>query len=222
MYTYKYPRPSVAADCIVFAWATNEIQVLLIQRKSEPFKGRWAIPGGFVEEDETCDHAAIRELKEETGLIVNEIELVGIYSDPNRDPRQRVISSCYSTLIKKPETQVLGADDAEMADWFPIDHLPDLAFDHSHILVDAIFALRKKALHFPLGIQVLPNSFTGKQIADLYGSIFTIPINESDLISQLTDRNLLKKTSAEGYTFKVDQYKKLQKTGYFLKLYEEK
>jgi 8-oxo-dGTP diphosphatase len=135
-YTYKYPRPAVTADCVVI---TNEQQpkVLLIQRGNEPFKGCWAFPGGFMDMDETTEHCAVRELKEETGLAVSDLHQIGTYSKIDRDPRGRTISVAYLVIIDSP-VEVTGQDDATKAEWFPITNLPHLAFDHFDIMQDAL------------------------------------------------------------------------------------
>ena len=135
-YTYKYPRPAVTADCIVMT-REPEPQVLLIQRGHEPFKGCWAFPGGFMNMDETTEQCAIRELEEETGLKVNNLHQVGAYSKVDRDPRGRTITVAYLTIIDAP-VDVIGQDDAAKAQWFLINALPPLAFDHEEILKDAI------------------------------------------------------------------------------------
>ena len=134
-YTYKYPRPAVTADCIVM---TNEPlpKVLLIQRGADPFKGAWAFPGGFMNMDETADQCAIRELEEETGLKVSTVYQIGTYSKVDRDPRGRTITVAYIAIIDSP-LEVKGQDDAERAEWFSIDELPKLAFDHEEIIKDA-------------------------------------------------------------------------------------
>ncbi len=135
-YTYKYPRPAVTADCIVFTKETTP-KVLLIERGSNPFKGCWAFPGGFLDMDETTDECAIRELKEETGLEVTRVQQIGTYSKVDRDPRGRTITVAYLAVIDSP-CAVIGLDDAAKAQWFPLDALPRLAFDHDEIMSDAI------------------------------------------------------------------------------------
>ena len=135
-YTYKYPRPAVTADCIVIT-REAEPKVLLIQRGGEPFKGAWAFPGGFMDMDETTEQCAIRELEEETGLHVSDIKQIGAYSKVERDPRGRTITVAYLAIIDKPAT-VTGQDDAAKAEWWPVDALPPLAFDHDEIMADAM------------------------------------------------------------------------------------
>lgn len=135
-YTYKYPRPAVTADSIVIT-SESEPQVLLIERGGNPYKGHWAIPGGFLNMDETTDQCAISELEEETGLRIDKVHQIGSYSKVDRDPRGRTISVAYLAIIDKP-MEVNGLDDAANAKWFSINALPPLAFDHDEIMVDAI------------------------------------------------------------------------------------
>lgn len=136
MYTYNYPHPAVTADCLVFAHTDEGMKLLLIQRKNEPCKGKWAFPGGFMDIDETTIDAARRELKEETGLVVGELHRVGIFDAVDRDPRERIITVAYYTILDKT-AEVSGLDDAAQAKWFSLTELPDLAFDHKEILQEA-------------------------------------------------------------------------------------
>lgn len=135
-YTYKYPRPSVTADCVVIT-KESDPKVLLIQRGNDPFKGYWAFPGGFMNMDETTEQCAIRELEEETGLKVSELHQIGAYSKVDRDPRGRTITVAYLVFVSSP-LAVIGLDDAANAQWFPIEELPPLAFDHEDIMTDAV------------------------------------------------------------------------------------
>lgn len=144
-YTYEHPRPSVTADTVVFTDHPDGYHILLIQRASEPFKGLWALPGGFIEMDETLEQSARRELKEETGLEITGMAQLGAYGDPQRDPRGRTISVAYWTLLPADaDQQVEGSDDASQAGWFPVGHLPTLAFDHDRIIQDALRAARER------------------------------------------------------------------------------
>ena len=131
-YSYKYPRPAVTADCVVITKGTQP-KVLLI----EPFKGCWAFPGGFMNMDETTEQCAVRELEEETGLVVSDLQQIGAYSKVDRDPRGRTITVAYLVFVDCP-VAVTGQDDAAKAQWFPIDALPPLAFDHDDIMRDAM------------------------------------------------------------------------------------
>lgn len=143
-YTYKYPRPAVTTDCVVFT-QEEEPKVLLIQRGNEPYKGCWAFPGGFMNMEETAEECAVRELKEETGLTVKQIQQIGAYSKVDRDPRGRTISIAYLAIVDAP-TAVSGMDDAAKAAWFPLSSLPNLAFDHQDIMTDAIALFNKYTL----------------------------------------------------------------------------
>lgn len=143
-YTYKYPRPAVTTDCVVFT-QEEEPKVLLIQRGNEPYKGCWAFPGGFMNMEETAEECAVRELKEETGLTVKQIQQIGAYSKVDRDPRGRTVSIAYLAIVDAP-TAVSGMDDAAKAAWFPLSSLPDLAFDHQDIMADAIALFNKYTL----------------------------------------------------------------------------
>ena len=135
-YTYKYPRPAVTADCLVIT-KEDSPKVLLIERGADPFKGCWAFPGGFLNMDETTEQCAIRELEEETGMKIQELQQIGAYSKVDRDPRGRTITVAYLAVIESP-CDVIGQDDAAKAQWFPLDALPKLAFDHDEIMSDAV------------------------------------------------------------------------------------
>jgi len=133
-YCYEHPRPAVTVDIALFYCPTKESkQILLIKRASEPFKGQWALPGGFVDVDESLEKAAARELEEETGIRRVSLEQFGAFGDPGRDPRGHTVSVGFIACLKKcPE--VKAADDAEDARWHPVTRLPKLAFDHKKLI----------------------------------------------------------------------------------------
>ena len=132
-FAYPYPRPSVTVD---IALITLEVQprVLLIRRKAEPFAGHWALPGGFVNEDEKLVDAARRELHEETGLKQFDLEQLHTFGDPGRDPRGWTVSVAYLARVQVRQLKPIAGDDAAAVGWFPLDKLPKLAFDHAEIL----------------------------------------------------------------------------------------
>ena len=136
-FTYEYPRPCVTTDCLVFRKIDSEWSVLLIERGNEPFKGCWALPGGFLEMEEDLDTCAARELQEETGLTGIDLHQLYAFGAPDRDPRHRTISVAYWG-VDNTERQVVGSDDAVEARWFALDKLPSLAFDHEQILQKAL------------------------------------------------------------------------------------
>lgn len=127
---------SVTVDSVIFYSEGKEKFVLLIQRKKDPFKSQWALPGGFLEENETLEKGAMRELEEETGLQVNSLLQIGTFGEPGRDPRGRIISIAFGTTITSKEVLKAG-DDAGEAAWFNLNDLPPLAFDHSAIIEEA-------------------------------------------------------------------------------------
>jgi len=132
MYTYKYPRPALTVDAIVLRRHECQWQVLLVERGIDPFKGKWALPGGFVNMDELLENACIRELKEETGLQVAKMIQFKTFDAINRDPRHRTISVVHYTVLKDDQ-KIEAGDDAKKVAWFPVTDLPELAFDHSLI-----------------------------------------------------------------------------------------
>ncbi len=143
-YCYRYPRPAVTADCVVFRHSDAGLEVLLIERGGEPYKGCWAFPGGFMNMDETIDQCAHRELEEETGLREVDLEQLHAYSAPDRDPRERVMTIAFTGFVSRDRSEVTAGDDASKARWFSVEALPQLAFDHSQILSDALKRLATK------------------------------------------------------------------------------
>lgn len=145
-YCYKYSRPAVTTDIVVFASHKHTIKVLLVKRGNEPFKGKWALPGGFLNEDETAEECALRELKEETGLALKPKQIcqVRTFSSLDRDPRGRTISICFSAFVDYEK--VAGGDDAAEAQWVSFADLPDLAFDHEAMCVLALDYWGKKKM----------------------------------------------------------------------------
>lgn len=140
-YTYEYPRPAVTCDCVVFRYEGSTLKTLLIERGNEPYKGCWAIPGGFLNMDENGEQGALRELEEETGLKLQHAIEFGCFSEVNRDPRGRTISIAYYAITE--EKDVRGCDDAAKAQWFAINEIPPLAFDHDLILKKALNCLKQ-------------------------------------------------------------------------------
>ena len=137
MYNYKYPRPALTVDAIILKKETAEI--LLVQRGIEPYQGQWALPGGFVNMDELLEQACLRELQEETGLMLSSLSQFKTYDAIDRDPRHRTLSVVFCGFAEK-DAEVKGGDDAKNAAWFKLDELPQLAFDHSKI-VEEFFAV---------------------------------------------------------------------------------
>jgi len=133
-YSYDYPRPAVSADIAVFRKEGHTLQILLIRRKNPPFRGMWALPGGFMEIDETLEETAARELREETGLTNVDLKQLKAFSQVDRDPRTRVVTVVFYGMVSLENSVATGGDDAEKAEWFAVDSLPPLGFDHSQII----------------------------------------------------------------------------------------
>ncbi len=129
-FTYDYPRPMLTVDAVVFRINGEKPEVLLIQRKHDPFAGMWALPGGYVDMNETVEEAIVRELEEETGLKTNNLRQLYTFSAIGRDPRGRTVSVTFFGLTDMNNSTVKGGDDASDAQWFAVENLPQLAFDH--------------------------------------------------------------------------------------------
>ncbi|MGH1436740.1 MAG: NUDIX hydrolase [Lewinella sp.] len=175
-YTYEYPRPSITVDCIIFGLdESQQLKVLLIRRKLDPYANKWALPGGFVHMEESLENAARRELKEETGVENVFMEQLYTFGSLDRDPRGRVISVAYFALVNLSEHTLRADTDAGDAAWFSINELPELAFDHSTILRTALDRLRAKLRYQPLGFELLPEHFTLSQLQQLYETVLGVP-----------------------------------------------
>ena len=224
MYCYKYPHPAVTTDCVIFGFDGERLQVLLVERGIEPYKGRWAFPGGFLKMDEMAEEGALRELREETGLERAYIQQFHTFSDPHRDPRERVITIAYYALVKIQE--VHGGDDAASARWFPLSEIPSLAFDHDYILRMATQRLREE-IHFqPVGFELLPEKFTLKELQALYEAILGISFDRRNFAKKMLHLEILTeldetiwptpKREAKLYRFNPDKYEELKQKGFRL------
>lgn len=220
-YCYKYPRPAVTTDCLVFGYDKDGLSILLIQRGGEPYKGCWAFPGGFLEMDEDAETGALRELKEETGFETKAIEQFGTFTSVHRDPRGRVITIAYYALVHKGE--VKGGDDAVDARWFPIDQLPQLAFDHEHIFRVAMSTLKEK-IHFnPIVFDLLPSVFTMSQVQTLYESILDMHFDRRNFAAKIVKLGIVTpiedimerahKRAPVKYRFNAERYKQMKAEG---------
>ncbi len=167
-FTYKFARAALTVDCVVFGLDESDLKVMLIQRDLPPFHGKWALPGGFVRLGETLEEAARRELQEETGLEKVFLEQLYTYGAIDRDPRERVVTVAWYALVRLSDHRVAAATDARDAAWFGMHDLPQLAFDHGHILQQAYQRLQTKVRYEPIGFELLPVKFTLTQLQQLY------------------------------------------------------
>jgi 8-oxo-dGTP diphosphatase len=192
----KHHYPAVAVDMIIFTVVDDDLHVLLIQRRGEPFAGHWAIPGGFVDEHESLDDAAARELREETGVSDVYLEQLYTFGAPGRDPRGRVISVAYYALLRQPP-RVEAADDAADARWFPLRALPPLAFDHAAILDYALARVRNKVEYTNVVYSLLPEEFTLTELQRVYEIILGRPLDKRNFRKKINSLDLVEPTGAE-------------------------
>ena len=197
-YQYKYEHMAVTTDCAIFTYEDWKLKVLLVRRGGEPYKGQWAFPGGFLRMDENAEQGARRELREETALVPSAIRQLGVFSDLDRDPRERVITIAWYALVKPSE--VVGGDDADEAAWFPVDALPPLAFDHRKIFDAAMERLRRD-IHFqPVGFDLLDDEFTIPDLQRLYEAILGVKFDRRNFQRKLLAAGILEEASpAEEY-----------------------
>ena len=223
-YSYEYPRPALTVDCVVFGLDPDGLKVLLIERDLDPFKGRWALPGGFVHMDESVDDAARRELKEEAGVSGVYLEQLYTFGRVGRDPRGRVVSVAYYALVNLADHRVQAATDARSAAWFPAFDTPSLAFDHGEILDVATKRLRGKVRYEPIGFELLPPKFTLSQLQRLYETILDRELDKRNFRKKILGMGVLVETdevqqdvahrAARLYRFDEDKYRRLKKKGF--------
>jgi 8-oxo-dGTP diphosphatase len=227
-HTYEYPRAALTVDCVVFGFDGGELQVLLIRRGLDPFKGKWALPGGFVRVEETLDEAARRELEEETGLKNVFLEQLYSFGAVKRDPRERVVSVAYYALVKSTDHVTAASTDASDAQWFVVSKLPSLAFDHAAILDAALTRLRGKLTYQPIGFELLPQKFTLTQLQRLYESVLGAELDKRNFRKKVLGYELLiplKETHREGahrpaqlFRFDPVRYERLKKKGFLFEI----
>jgi 8-oxo-dGTP diphosphatase len=184
----------LSVDCVIFGYAKGTLQVALIERKKTPFIGKWAIPGGFLIDNETVEEAALRELREETGLYNIYLEQFHVFSHPNRDPRGRVITVAFFALISSEDLELIATEDAAKAAWWPIDSIPPLAFDHELIFHKALSSLQKAVSLRPLIFELLPKLFTLTELQILYEQIFGFKTDKRNFRKKILSAGIIKET----------------------------
>ena len=194
MYQYEYIHYAITADCVIFGFDGQQLKVLLVKRKEYPYQGLWALPGGFLRQDETIEFCALRELHEETGLAPDYIEQLQVFSALNRDPRERVLTVAFWGLV--PTAEVKGGTDAEEAQWIDLEDIPTLAFDHNEIVDVALKRLRTKISTEPLALCLLGDKFTMPQLQR---------VHELILGKELDRRNFKKKMVTQGFVAPLEE-----------------
>jgi 8-oxo-dGTP diphosphatase len=206
-------RPAVTVDVVIFSLRDSDLKVLLIRRAAPPFKGKWAIPGGYVHPDEALDEAAQRELEEETGLPDVYLEQLYTFGAPKRDPRGRVITVAYFALVSDDVT-VRAGDDAAEAAWHSVFDLPDVAFDHDEILSYALQRLRYKLEYTAVGFELLPNEFTLTELQTAYEIVLGEKLDKRNFRRRILEAGILAETSkyregeGQGRPAQLYRYKK--------------
>jgi 8-oxo-dGTP diphosphatase len=215
----------IAVDAIVFGYTNNRLNVLLIKQKFGALKNQWALVGGFVKDDETLNNAVNRELQEEAGIKVNYLEQLYTFGDDiARDPRYRVISVAYFALVNSTALTLKADTDAEDAKWFPLNELPNLAFDHRVILQTAQKRLQSKLTYQPIGFDLLPKEFLFSELENLYCTILEKEIDRRNFRKKILSFEIIEETEKFGnkikgrpaklYRFNKLKYNKLIKHGF--------
>jgi 8-oxo-dGTP diphosphatase len=227
VYRQDFLKPSLTVDLVVLGYQNQELYILLIKRLLDPFKGSWALPGGFVLGDETLATAAARELEEETGVSDVHLEQLFTFDDPNRDPRGRVITIAHLALVK-PSLHILKpTGDALEARWFNLDELPELAFDHRNIIATGVNRLREKIRTEPLAFELLPREFTLTQLQELYEKILDEKIDKRNFRKKILSFEILREIDftvqtpyrrPQFFEFRKERLQKRMKDGFRFEL----
>lgn len=184
----------ISVDSVIFGYTEEGLKVALIERKNFPFAGMWAIPGGFMEGDETVEETALRELKEETGIEDVYLEQFHVFSKPKRDPRGRTITVALFALIRADECHLVATQDAASAKWWPAYSLPSLAFDHNAVYAKALEALRVALRTRPVVFELLPKQFTLSNLQKIYEQVFGITLDKRNFRKKIAKMDYIKPT----------------------------
>jgi 8-oxo-dGTP diphosphatase len=212
----------VTVDIVIFTLREGSLQVLLVKRGVPPFEGQYAIPGGFIREGESLEEAALRELYEEAGVRNVFLEQLYTFGDPKRDPRGRVITVAYYALIASDKLSLVAGADAAEAQWFPVNDLPPLAFDHRSILHYAVERLRNKLEYTTVGFQLLAEKFTLGELQAVYEAILGRPLDKRNFRRKIALLGILKplrewqhtgRKPAQLFRFAAARFEKLKDKG---------
>ena len=190
----EYERPSVTTDIVIFSIIEDALHVLLIQRANDPFKGRWALPGGFLDQGENLDECARRELAEETGVSGVYLEQLYTFGDVGRDPRGWVVTVAYFALVPEGSLDIAAASDAADAQWFAMDETPELAFDHAKILATARDRLISKLGYSTIAFQMMPEEFTLSALQRVYEIIGGAELDKRNFRKSILGLDVLRET----------------------------
>lgn len=195
MYHYKYPHPAITTDSVVLGFDGKTLHVLLVERGLEPYKGCWALPGGFLKMDETAEECAARELREETGVEDVYLEQFHTFSGVHRDPRERVVTIAFFALVRKSDYRLIAGDDAARASWFELDELPPLAFDHELIIRTGRRRIQEVLRDRPIAFRLLDKKFSMAELQRLYESINGTTYDRRNFHKKMTSSGFLHEES---------------------------
>lgn len=230
-FTYKYARAALTVDAVVFGIATDVLKVLLIKRNEldpkipaneQAFPGHWALPGGFVDVGESPGKAVQRELLEETGMDSVYLEQLYTFGEPDRDPREHVVSISYLALVRHGDHSIAAASDAQDVHWFPVDALPEkMAFDHRKIFDFGFKRLKAKVRYAPVGFELLPEEFTLNDLQTIYELILERTLDSRNFRKRILRSCLLQKMGKKAdtvpaaalYRFNKDEYERQTRLG---------
>lgn len=208
----------VSVDAVVFGYSSDEgLSILLIKRGLKPFHNEWALPGGLVGNSETLEEAVQRELMEETGVSINYLEQLYTFGNPERDPRNRVVSIAYYGLVKPEAFNIKASTDASDVSWFNVEHLPSfLAFDHQKIIQMALHRLKGKIVYEPIGFELLDKKFPFSELEKLYTTVLGKPIDRRNFkkkimryqfLIETSEKQALKGSGRPGHLYQFDENK---------------
>lgn len=214
----------LTVDAVVFGYREGQLFLALINRKYEPFRGQWALPGGFVLPDEDLETAVQRELREETGIQTRFLEQLYTFGAVQRDPRQRIVSVAYMGLLRPSDFQIVASTDAQDVAWFPADTLPALAFDHAAIIQMGLQRLQNKLTYEPIGLNLLDEKFPFSDLERLYATILNRAFDRRNfrkkflsfgILTELPEKiSLDKGRPASLYTFDRERYEVFRREGF--------
>ena len=219
---------ALATDCVILGFDGGEMKLLLTEREKEPFKNKWALPGGFVFPEETTEACARRILLEKTGIDKVFIEQLYTFSNADRDPRERIVSVAYFALVNKQSYELIAGRDTLQAAWFGLSELPALAFDHAEIVTMAIQRLKGKVSYQPIGFELLDEKFTLSQLQAVCESILGMEIDKRNFRKKVLAMGVLKelgekemnvpRKAAMLYRFDKQAYETLTREGFHFEL----